>query len=507
MTHSIAEQLMIELVNRARLDPLAEAARQGVDLNAGLAAGTISTTARQVLAPNTALQQAADAHSDWMLDTNTFSHAGAGGSTAGTRMANAGYTFSGAWGWSENLAWWGTTGSFDPVTVIREQHNGLYNSAGHRTNMFGTASREIGIGQELGPYDGYNSSMVTQNYAYSGTARFLTGVAIEDADGDLFYTPGEGRGGVSLAVDGGPQATSTAAGGYGLAAISAAGTVTVTVTAGGQQSRLDARFGSENIKLDVLVDAEGKAVKFLTSGSITLLDDTVRDIALLGVASARLVGSAGDDTLTGNGGSNVLDGGAGHDLIQGSGGTNRLLGGAGNDTMLGGSGNDTMLGGSGNDRLETGAGGTAQMSGQGGRDMLVGGNGNDVAFGGAGNDRLVLKGGNDRGRGGAGDDTIVAGAGDDRLWGDAGADRFDFARYHGSNRIEDFSLAEGDLLGLSQSLWLDSHGTLSAGQVISGFGSLDGSGNVVLDFGGAGTSVLLVGVTTLDGLADNLMLL
>ena len=37
------EQLMLELINRARMDPAGEAARQGISLNQGLAAGTIST--------------------------------------------------------------------------------------------------------------------------------------------------------------------------------------------------------------------------------------------------------------------------------------------------------------------------------------------------------------------------------------------------------------------------------------------------------------------------------
>jgi hypothetical protein len=44
-----AEQLQLELINRARLDPVAEAARLGIDLNEGLAAGTISAAAKQPL--------------------------------------------------------------------------------------------------------------------------------------------------------------------------------------------------------------------------------------------------------------------------------------------------------------------------------------------------------------------------------------------------------------------------------------------------------------------------
>ena len=54
MTLSAAEQYAIELINRARLDPAAEALRYGVALNAGLSAGTISNDALYVLAPNTA---------------------------------------------------------------------------------------------------------------------------------------------------------------------------------------------------------------------------------------------------------------------------------------------------------------------------------------------------------------------------------------------------------------------------------------------------------------------
>ena len=44
------EQYMIELINRARANPGAEAARIGVDLNEGIPAGTITTDPKQPLA-------------------------------------------------------------------------------------------------------------------------------------------------------------------------------------------------------------------------------------------------------------------------------------------------------------------------------------------------------------------------------------------------------------------------------------------------------------------------
>ena len=50
--YSVHEQLMLELVNRARLDPLSEAKRLGIDLNKNLAPGTLNGTPRAVLAPN-----------------------------------------------------------------------------------------------------------------------------------------------------------------------------------------------------------------------------------------------------------------------------------------------------------------------------------------------------------------------------------------------------------------------------------------------------------------------
>ncbi len=44
------EQYLLELINRGRLDPPAEAARYGIDLNQGLAPGTITTEPKQPLA-------------------------------------------------------------------------------------------------------------------------------------------------------------------------------------------------------------------------------------------------------------------------------------------------------------------------------------------------------------------------------------------------------------------------------------------------------------------------
>ena len=95
------EQYMLELINRARADPAAEAGRLGVDLNEGLASGTISASAKQPLAMNPWLTGAARDHVTWLRVNGLFQHEGSGGSTPTQRMVASGYQTNGAWGTGE----------------------------------------------------------------------------------------------------------------------------------------------------------------------------------------------------------------------------------------------------------------------------------------------------------------------------------------------------------------------------------------------------------------------
>ena len=71
MTQPTAEeQYLLELVNRARQNPTAEAQLYGISLNEGLSPGTISETPKPPLAFNLNLIDAAREHSQWMLDTD-----------------------------------------------------------------------------------------------------------------------------------------------------------------------------------------------------------------------------------------------------------------------------------------------------------------------------------------------------------------------------------------------------------------------------------------------------
>ena len=187
-TFSAQEQLMLELVNRARLDPNAEAKRLGITLNQGIAAGSITAAAKQPLAGNTLLNDAARAHSQWMIDHDVFDHTGAGGTSPFQRMTTAGYTGFTAAG--ENIAFRGTTGTLPFTNFVAMQHDDLFLSVhGHRENILEPGFREIGIGAMTGVFsDGtgdYNSVLTTQDFGTRSSNPIVTGVAYDDSGTEL----------------------------------------------------------------------------------------------------------------------------------------------------------------------------------------------------------------------------------------------------------------------------------------------------------------------------------
>ena len=202
-TITAAEQYMLELVNRARLDPNAEATRLGISLNQGLTANTLGAEVRQVLAPNEKLESAAIAHSQWMLAADVFSHTGSGGSTPGQRATAAGYVWNAA---GENIAWQGSTAAINMNTMIAAHHDALFKSAPHRQNILQNAFREVGIAQEKGLFQqgstNFNASMVGQLFGKSGQNVFVTGVAYSDSDLNRFYTIGEAKAGITMSAQG-----------------------------------------------------------------------------------------------------------------------------------------------------------------------------------------------------------------------------------------------------------------------------------------------------------------
>lgn len=256
------EQYVVELINRARANPGAEAARYGIDLNEGLRTGTISDTARQPVAVNPNLTDSARKHSQWMIDHDTFSHTGAGGSDPGDRMAAGGYAFNAPWTWGENIALRSyKTGAPHP-DVYEAIERDLFvdvgiDDRGHRVNLLAAQSSEIGVGAANGQYSYFPAAMVTQDFASSGDNTFLTGVVFTDAvKKDNFYTPGEGLGGVTIMAvrlsDNTTFKTQTwSAGGYSLKL--APGAYKVTASGGGLSKAVtynNVTVGQDNVKRD-----------------------------------------------------------------------------------------------------------------------------------------------------------------------------------------------------------------------------------------------------------------
>jgi len=101
-----------------------------------------------------------------------------------------------------------------------------------------------------------------------------------------------------------------------------------------------------------------------------------------------------------------------------------LFGGDGDDVLVGGSGDDFLFGGNGADTLNGGAGNDTIIGGTSTIDLR------DVVYA------------------GAGDDSVDGGYGNDRLNGGAGADKFYHtgAAGHGSDWVQDYIAAEGDVL-------------------------------------------------------------
>ena len=347
---TVYEQLLLELVNRARLDPAGEAARYGISLNTGLSAGSLTATAKQALAPNELLVGSARAHSQWMINTDIFSHTGAGGSDPGDRMGAAGYAFTGSWTWGENIAWSGTTGSPNLLSYTNELHQNLFLSPGHRVNILEGDFRELGTGIAQGPFASggttYNAVMAAENFAASGSSYFVTGVAITDKDGDNFYDIGEARSGITMLISGGNIDTTGAAGGY--AAKFAGGTVSLTFSGGNLANSVSVTIaaGSQNAKVDLL-----DANEILSSASATLGAGAVR-LGLLGVAGLRGTGNDAANVITGNKASNGINGLGGNDVLSGGAGNDVMNGGAGNDFLTGGAGRDVLTGSAGNDRFD-----------------------------------------------------------------------------------------------------------------------------------------------------------
>ena len=233
-----AEQLVLEYINRARANPIAEGQRLGIDIHEGLeddppdCYGPEYVGVRPPVAMNPALLSVAQAHSEDMYNQNYFSHTDPNGTTAFQRIENAGYNYVSA---GENIGA-GTGMTATDLEDLLMVDSG-YPCRAHRMNLLDIfpypppAYYEVGIGY----YEGSSGqAFITQDFGTAAnTVPFLTGVVYNNANGNNFYDIGEGIPGVTITPSSGNYyAVSSSAGGYAIP-IGTSGTITVTASGEG----------------------------------------------------------------------------------------------------------------------------------------------------------------------------------------------------------------------------------------------------------------------------------
>lgn len=388
------------------------------------------------------LNESAEKHSRWMLDADIFSHTGKGGSRHSERIMDAGFPMYGeSWSTAENLAYVSVRGENDLRDEIRAMHQNLLKSPAHYGAIVNPKYELIGIGIEVGEFQGHRVVMATQNF-------------------------GRTTGQPALDTGSFPRGSQPE--------------VTITM-----QSRADW----------LKTDFDGQI--YQSSGTRAPIGGKVTsDDFRLGNKADNALGRGGNDWMAGGGGNDTLDGGAGHDRILGEAGADLLKGAGGNDTLDGGAGNDRLLGGPGHDLLLGGAG-RDRLDGGDGNDTLRGGAGADTLIGGSGNDWLEGDAGNDRLLGGAGRDTLIGGSGNDTLDGGAGTDVFVFGKGFGRDRIENYEpdidrlMIDRRLLGDDPAAFMENHmRKLKTG--------------VEVDFGGGDVIFFAGRKLTIDDIADDI---
>lgn len=273
------EQLYLEMINRARANPQAEAQifANTTDLQVlaaynnepywtvDLALMVEQFAALPVVPPlafNARLLTAARKHSQYQYQIVKQTHDGPGTWTLADRVKNEGYSYSRL---GENV--------FATAESVFHGHvgfevdwgfgpGGMQTPAGHRNNIHSPNFREVGLGIFLGskpPPDqnspGVGPQLITQDFGTQlNQSPLLSGVVYFDLNGNNFYDPGEGIGGVSVSVDRvALSGVSARSGGYAVPINTGNGEYTVRFTGPGLSpvTRSLTIANGENAKIDL----------------------------------------------------------------------------------------------------------------------------------------------------------------------------------------------------------------------------------------------------------------
>lgn len=317
------EILLVELVNRARADAVAEATRLrnpidsfvseaisffNVDID--LMETQFATLQRKThpLAINRRLTASSRLHSLDMYTNKFQGHFSSSsppgpysaGDSLSQRVTKNGFAFSrvaeNVYAHANSYAHmhagfnidWGTNAS------TGRSLGGMQDPAGHRINIHDPDYREVGVGIIHGTNESVGPMLVTQNFgSQSGfDSPFLVGVTIVDEDEDGFYDVGEGLGSVRVEVEGALYyADSSSEGAYAVP-LPGDGAYNVTFTKPGYapQTMAFSVTDNENVKIDYsAVAADGTST--VQTLKVELVDgNTIRMLV-------NYSGGSGDDLL------------------------------------------------------------------------------------------------------------------------------------------------------------------------------------------------------------------
>lgn len=267
------QQLVLEYVNRARANPIAEGQRLRFDIHEGLendpangCYGPEYVSPRPPLAMNPILLSVAQGHVQDMYNQNYFSHTDPNGTTAFQRMTNAGYNFLSA---GEDMAAGTGMSATDLQDYMMEDFGTPCRP--HRMNLLDIFPNQPATYQEIGVgyYEGSSGqAFITEDFGTSTQGPFLVGVVYNNAGGSNFYQEGEGIGGVTITPSSGSYYTiSSSSGGYAIP-IGTSGTITVTASGPGfGQITKTVTLTGANVKVDFTTQSDGETTSTFTSST------------------------------------------------------------------------------------------------------------------------------------------------------------------------------------------------------------------------------------------------
>lgn len=191
-------------LNLIRENPGGYATSLGIDLNEGLAPGTISTDSLPPLRLETLLTTMSDGYSQEMLDLDFYSHDSPLSGGTRDRFDNSPYNYI---AYGENISIVPTSSTLDQFYAANMMIEALFIDAGvvgrgHRVSMLNASYRDFGVGHKIGDWNGNTKThILTMLFGLSSDSTTdIIGFVFDDQNSNGFFDIGEGISGTEIEV-------------------------------------------------------------------------------------------------------------------------------------------------------------------------------------------------------------------------------------------------------------------------------------------------------------------